>query len=87
LVKFLDLVILTILIVTGDYRLNIPVRNTTASTISDMMYNHNPGAGTTNGDSNNGFELYFPSYIFKPGSQYMGYPSKLQNYYSQIGRI
>jgi hypothetical protein len=73
-------------IVTGDYRLNIPVRNTTASTISDMMYNHNPGAGTTNGDSNNGFELYFPSYIFKPGSQYMGYPSKLQNYYSQIGR-
>jgi hypothetical protein len=72
--------------VTGDYRLNIPVRNTTASTISDMMYNHNPGPGTTNGTSNNGFQLYFPSYIFKPSpTQYMGYPSKLQNYYSQIG--
>ena len=70
----------------SDYRLNIPVRNTTASTISDMMYNHNPGPGTTNGTSNNGFELYFPSYIFKPSpTDYMGYASKLQNYYSQIG--
>jgi hypothetical protein len=50
------------------------------------MYNHNPGPGTTNGTSNNGFQLYFPSYIFKPSpTQYMGYPSKLQNYYSQIG--
>jgi hypothetical protein len=71
--------------VTGDYRLNIPVRNTTNTTLSDLMYNHNPIPGATNATIDNGFELYFPSYIFTPGSQYAGYPSKLQNYYSQIG--
>ena len=70
--------------VTGDYRLNIPVRNTTATTISDMMYNHD--ANSTNALPDNGFHLYFPSYIFKPSpTQYAGYASKLQNYYSQIG--
>ena len=71
----------------SDYRLNIPVRNTTATTISDMMYNHNPIPGATNATIDNGFQLYFPSYIFTASTtQYMGYPSKLQNYYSQIGR-
>ena len=71
--------------VTGDYRLNIPVRNTTASP-SDLMYNHNPSPGATNATIDNGFHLYFPSYIFKPSpTQYIPYASKLQNYYSQIG--
>jgi hypothetical protein len=69
----------------SDYRLNIPVRNTTSTTISDMMYNHNPIPGATNATIDNGFELYFPSYVFTPSTQYMGYASKLQNYYSQIG--
>jgi hypothetical protein len=72
--------------VEGDYRLNIPVRNTTASTISDMMYNHNPIPGATNATVDNGFHLYFPSYVFTAGTQYTGYASKLQNYYSQIGK-
>ena len=72
--------------VTGDYRLNIPVRNTTNSGTSNMMYNHNPGPGTNNATPDNGFQLYFPSYIFKPSpTQYIPYASKLQNYYSQIG--
>lgn len=70
----------------SDYRLNIPVRNTTNTSISDMMYNHNPIPGATNATIDNGFQLYFPSYVFTPSStQYMGYASKLQNYYSQIG--
>ena len=71
------------IILTGETRLNIPVKNISTanggSIGNEMMFNH--GLLTDNSTPNNGQYLLFPSYFFTPGN-YLPYMTNLHQYYS-----
>lgn len=70
------------MIVTGDYKLNIPVQNNNTST-DEILFNH---IGVTdNSTMNNGLYLYYPSYVFAPdATNYQPYNTNLHTYYSSL---
>jgi hypothetical protein len=72
------------LVVKTDLRLNVPIKNTVSLTSSEIMFNHNPGSPLTNASTNNGFDLYFNSYIFSPDSSYLSYVTNAHTYYSSL---
>jgi len=72
--------------VSGDYRLNIPIKSSTSAG-NELMFRHNVigGPSNTNATIDNGFNLFFPSYIFTPdATYYTGYTTTLHNYYSKL---
>jgi hypothetical protein len=77
------------IIVGGDYRLNVPIRNTDPSIGGgpgkEIVFDHNPGGVINNNTPNNGFNLFNPSYVFTPSSvDFSGYNTHLHTYYSSL---
>lgn len=74
--------------ITADLRLNIPIRNTTAGSNQLPMFRHNDPAATTNASLSNGFNLFFPSYIFTPDpAMYSAFTTNLHRYYSNLDQF
>lgn len=67
---------------TGDYKLNIPIQNSSSAT-DEILFNH--VAATNNSTINNGIYLYYPSYVFTPDAiNYQPFNSNLHTYYSSL---
>lgn len=73
-------------LIDASYRLNIPIQNTTAGSNQELMFKHNGSADNTT--PNNGFHLFYPSYIFTPNTtgpnSYSAYTTNRHSYYSEL---
>lgn len=79
--------------VTGQYRINIPVKNSDPNLLQsgelfdqvEIMYDHQPSNSQINNNTpNNGFKLFYPSVFFQPSPSYVAYPTQNHKYYSSI---
>ena len=77
-------------IVVGDYKVNVPIQNSTlpASSSPLNMFDHDFGPGMNNNTPNNGFNLYFSSQFFEPANlpsyYYSGYSTNAHTFYSSL---
>jgi len=67
--------------VTGDYRINNPIRNTENGLGNEIMCSHEL---LSNNDTSNGFSLFYPSKFFIPGDNYITYNTLSHNLYSKL---
>ena len=73
--------------ITTDLKLNIPIRNTDVNigggVNEESMFIHD--LSSDNNTPNNGFNLFFPSYVFTPDSlTFSSYTTNFHSYYSQL---
>lgn len=71
-------------IISGNYRVNFPIRNTDDTSLNEIMFDHNFSVGIDNNTENNGFNLFFQSQFFEPSINYVSYNTKFHNYYSNL---
>jgi hypothetical protein len=75
-------------IVTGDYKVNVPIKNSTVSTPTLNMFKHDFVPGMNNNTPNNGFDLFFNSQFFEPANSssyyYTGYTTHNHTLYSSL---
>jgi hypothetical protein len=77
-------------IVTGDYKVNVPIKNSTlpASSSPLNMFKHDFAPGMNNNTPNNGFDLFFNSQFFEPANSpsyyYTGYTTHNHTLYSSL---
>jgi len=77
----------TDVLITSDYRLNIPIQGIDTIlggvTGDDLCFQND--LATNNSTPNNGKHMFFPSYIFTPGN-YVSYSTDKLRYYSRLDK-
>jgi hypothetical protein len=75
-------------IIIGDYKVNIPIQNSTSTSPVFNMFEHDFGPGMDNVTPNNGFNLFYPSQFFEPANlptyKYTGYTTHNHTLYSSL---